>query len=110
MQELAPKYDPKEVEERWYRLWESRGDFACDPASARPAGAVAHKIEGVVGPESELIELVWVPIAEATQLDMPTITGIVLEELLARVEAGMGHDLPVPYYFMVEKQFFRELL
>jgi len=38
------------------------------------------------------------------------MTGIVLEELLARVEAGMGHDLPVPYYFMVEKQFFRELL
>jgi len=26
------------------------------------------------------------------------------------VEAGMGHDLPVPFYFMVEKQFFRELL
>ena len=23
---------------------------------------------------------------------------------------GMGHELPVPYYFMVERQFFRELL
>jgi hypothetical protein len=51
-----------------------------------------------------------VPIEEATHLDMPTITGIVLEELLARVEAGMAHDMPVPFYFMVEKQFFRELL
>ena len=28
---------------------------------------------------------------------MPTITAIVLEELLARVEAGMGHGLPVPF-------------
>jgi len=74
------------------------------------ASAVAHKIEGVVGPESELVELVWVPIEQATHLDMPTITGIVLEELLARVETGMGHDLPVPFYFMVEQQFFRELL
>jgi 8-oxo-dGTP pyrophosphatase MutT (NUDIX family) len=74
------------------------------------ASAVAHKIEGIVGPESELIELVWVPIEEATKLDMPTITGIVLEELLARVEAGMGHDLPVPYYFMVDQRFYRELL
>ncbi len=74
------------------------------------ASAIAHKIEGVVGPDSELVELTWVPIAEAAQLDMPTITGIVLEELLARVEAGMAHDLPVPFYFMVEKQFFRELL
>ena len=74
------------------------------------ASAVAHKIEGIVGPDSELIELVWVPIEEATRLDMPTITGIVLEELAARVAAGMGHDLPVPYYFMVERQFYRELL
>ena len=74
------------------------------------ASAVAHKIEGVVGPESELVELTWVPIEEATHLDMPTITGIVLEELLARVEAGMAHALPVPFYFMVEQQFHRELL
>ncbi|MFZ1210786.1 MAG: NUDIX hydrolase, partial [Pseudolabrys sp.] len=74
------------------------------------ASAIAHTIEGVVGPDSELVELTWVPIEEATHLDMPTITGIVLEELLARVEAGMGHGLPVPFYFMVEKQFFRELL
>jgi hypothetical protein len=63
-----------------------------------------------VGPDSELVELAWVPIEQATNLDMPTITGVVLEELLARVEAGMAHDLPVPFYFMKDKQFFRELL
>jgi 8-oxo-dGTP pyrophosphatase MutT (NUDIX family) len=74
------------------------------------ATAIAHTIEGVVGPDSELVELAWVPIEEAAHLDMPTITGIVLEELGARVAAGMGHDLPVPFYFMIEKQFFRELL
>ena len=28
--------------------------------------AVAHTIEGVVGPDSELVELIWVPIEEAT--------------------------------------------
>jgi hypothetical protein len=64
----------------------------------------------VVGPDSELVELVWIPIVEATRLDMPTITGVVLEELDARVKAGMGHDLPVPYYFMVDGQFRRETL
>jgi 8-oxo-dGTP pyrophosphatase MutT (NUDIX family) len=74
------------------------------------ATAVAHTIEGVVGPDSELVELVWVPIAEATQLDMPTITGIVLEELGARVAAGMAHGLPVPFYFMENQVFQRELL
>ena len=36
-------------------------------------------LEGVVGPDSELVELTWVPIEEATHLDMPTITGVVLE-------------------------------
>jgi 8-oxo-dGTP pyrophosphatase MutT (NUDIX family) len=74
------------------------------------ATAISHTIEGVVGPDSELVELVWVPIEEATKLDMPTITGIVLEELLARVEAGMARDLAVPFYFMIEQVFHRELL
>ena len=54
------------------------------------ASAVAHTIEGVVGPDSELVELTWVPIEQAAQLDMPTITGVVLEELSARVAAGMA--------------------
>jgi 8-oxo-dGTP pyrophosphatase MutT (NUDIX family) len=74
------------------------------------ATSIAHTIEGVVGPDSELVELTWVPIEQAAHLDMPTITGVVLEELLARVEAGMGHSLPVPFYFMQNQQFFRELL
>jgi 8-oxo-dGTP pyrophosphatase MutT (NUDIX family) len=74
------------------------------------ASAVAHKIESVAGPDSELVELTWVPIEQATHLDMPTITGVILEELLARVEAGMAHDLPVPFYFMPDQKFIRELL
>jgi 8-oxo-dGTP pyrophosphatase MutT (NUDIX family) len=74
------------------------------------ATAIAHTIEGVVGPDTELVELVWVPIEEATKLDMPTITGVVLEELGARVAAGMAHNLPVPFYFMKNQQFMRELL
>ncbi|HZL32104.1 MAG TPA: NUDIX hydrolase [Pseudolabrys sp.] len=74
------------------------------------ATAIADTIEGVVGPDSELIELTWVPIEEASRLDMPTITGVVLEELGNRVAAGMAHDLPVPFYYMQDHKFFRELL
>jgi 8-oxo-dGTP pyrophosphatase MutT (NUDIX family) len=74
------------------------------------ASAIAHRIEGVVGPDSELVELAWTPIEQAAQLDMPTITGVVLEELLARVEAGLEHSLPVPFYFMQDSVFHRELL
>jgi 8-oxo-dGTP pyrophosphatase MutT (NUDIX family) len=74
------------------------------------ASAIAHRIDGIVGQNSELVELTWIPIEEAARLDMPTITAIVIEELLARVESGMEHSLPVPFYFMIEKEFFRELL
>jgi valyl-tRNA synthetase len=49
MSELSTKYDPKEVEERWYRLWESRGDFACDPASTKPAFSLVIPPPNVTG-------------------------------------------------------------
>jgi len=75
------------------------------------ASSVAHRIEGVVGPDSELVELVWMPVSQAKTLkDMPIVTGVVLDELANRVAAGMGHDLPVPMYFMENGEFFRELL
>jgi 8-oxo-dGTP pyrophosphatase MutT (NUDIX family) len=74
------------------------------------ASSIADTIEGVVGPDSELVELTWVPIDEATRLDMPTITGVVLEELGNRVLAGMAHDLPVPFYYMENEKFCRDLL
>lgn len=74
------------------------------------ATLIAHRIEGVVGENSELVELVWIPIEDAKQLDMPAITGVILEELSARVAAGMAHSLPVPFYYMQDQKFQRELL
>lgn len=74
------------------------------------ASSIAHRIEGAVGPNSELVELAWMPVAEAKTLDMPIITGVVLDELANRVAAGMGHNLPVPMYYMENGKFFRELL
>jgi 8-oxo-dGTP pyrophosphatase MutT (NUDIX family) len=74
------------------------------------ATAIAARIEGVVGPDTELVELAWIPIKDAAKLDMPTITGVVLEELAARVAAGLKHCLPVPFYFMENQKFCRELL
>src|SRR5262249_23258717 len=49
------------------------------------AGAIAERREGVVGPDTELTELVWLPIAEASRLDMPAITTAMLEELASRI-------------------------
>jgi 8-oxo-dGTP pyrophosphatase MutT (NUDIX family) len=74
------------------------------------ASAVAHRIEGVTGPDAELTELVWMPLADAKGLDMPAVTGVMMEELDARIADGFGHDLPVPFYSMPRGRFRRELL
>jgi 8-oxo-dGTP pyrophosphatase MutT (NUDIX family) len=77
---------------------------------AADAQAVAHRVEGVVGPDAELIELIWLPITDAEQLEMSTITKVALRELEARTAAGFAHDLPVPFYRMLHRRFVREML
>ena len=77
---------------------------------AADADAIAHRIEGVIGPEAELDEIVWLPIGDARQLDLSTITQVVLEELERRIAAGFGPALPVPFYRMLHKRFTREML
>lgn len=74
------------------------------------ASAIAHRVEGVTGPDAELVELVWMPLADAKQLDMPAVTGVMLEELDARIADGFGHDLPVPFYSMPRGRFKRDML
>jgi 8-oxo-dGTP pyrophosphatase MutT (NUDIX family) len=74
------------------------------------ASAIADRVEGVTGPDAELVELVWMPLADAKQLDMPAVTGVMLEELDARIADGFGHDLPVPFYSMPRGRFQRQLL
>jgi 8-oxo-dGTP pyrophosphatase MutT (NUDIX family) len=74
------------------------------------ASAIAHRVAGVTGPDAELVELVWMPLTRAKQLDMPAVTGVMLEELEARIADGFGHDLPVPFYRMPHGRFTRELL
>jgi 8-oxo-dGTP pyrophosphatase MutT (NUDIX family) len=92
---ITPPRRPKRFDTRF---------FAAD------AGTVAHRREGMIGPDAELVELVWIPIGEARQLDVPAITAVVLEELEMRIAAGLRHDLPVPFYQMLNRHFVRELL
>ena len=77
---------------------------------AADAGAIAHRVEGIINPDAELVELVWLPITDAQHLDMPTITRVVLEELQARIAAGYDPELPVPFYRMLNRKFSREVL
>ncbi len=72
--------------------------------------AITDEVGGVVGPDSELVELAWVTIAEAKTLDLPPITAVILSELEARIAAGFGHELPVPFFYQRHGRFMRELL
>jgi 8-oxo-dGTP pyrophosphatase MutT (NUDIX family) len=71
------------------------------------ASAIADRVDRVVHADAELVELIWLPIAEVRQLDILVITNVVLQELEARVSAGMRHDLPVPFYRMKHGNFIR---
>ncbi len=55
---LAPVYDPRDVEEKWYRFWEERGYFTPRADGTPPAGGVARadgagERQGVPGAEPE---------------------------------------------------------
>jgi 8-oxo-dGTP pyrophosphatase MutT (NUDIX family) len=74
------------------------------------ADAIAARIDGVVGPDTELVELVWLPIDESLTLDIPGITLAVLEEIKVRIAEGFSHDLPVPFYRLQRGKLVRTLL
>jgi 8-oxo-dGTP pyrophosphatase MutT (NUDIX family) len=74
------------------------------------AEAIAARIDGVVGADTELVTLVWLSIEESLTLDMAGITRAVLEELRIRTAAGFSHDLPVPFYRVERGKRLRTLL
>ncbi|PZU87552.1 MAG: NUDIX hydrolase [Chelatococcus sp.] len=92
---ITPPRRPKRFDTRF---------FAID------AGHVAARIEGVTGPDSELVDLVWVDFDEAQALDLPTITKVILQEVAARIEKGFAPWLPVPFYWEKRGSFVREEL
>jgi len=75
------------------------------------AGTIAHKIDGKVGADFELVELVWLPLSQIKQrIELMAITEIVLRELNTLLEKGFSHDLPVPYFHVVHGRRVRDLL
>lgn len=59
------------------------------------------------GPDSELVELKWIPLAEAKdEPNLPTISKVVLVEIEKRLSTKA--DLPVPFYYFRRGAFRRE--
>src|SRR3990172_7010365 len=46
---IGDRYDPKQVEERWYPQWQERGYFRADPASPKPPYCIVIPPPNVTG-------------------------------------------------------------
>ncbi|MEN5081470.1 NUDIX hydrolase [Bosea sp. TWI1241] len=92
---ITPPRRPKRFDTRF---------FAID------AAGLAGKVEGLVGPDSELVDLVSVTFDEARELDLPSITKVILAEVEDRLNGGFAPYLPVPFYWEKRGSFVRELL
>jgi 8-oxo-dGTP pyrophosphatase MutT (NUDIX family) len=74
------------------------------------ASAVAARVEGVVHPEAELVDLVWTPLAKARELDLPRITHLALEDLAQALKDGLDRKRPRPFYRELRGKRLREEL
>jgi 8-oxo-dGTP pyrophosphatase MutT (NUDIX family) len=74
------------------------------------AAHIAHVEDGIVGPDAELTETVWVPLTQAKNLDLPSITAMVLDEVTERLNSGLRPFLPIPFFHEVRGQYIRELV
>lgn len=74
------------------------------------ADAIVAQVDNVVGPDSELVELQWVPLGETGDLDIARITGLILAETQARLEARLLPFLPVPFFRQIRSHYVREEL
>ena len=93
---ITPPGRVRRYDTRFLAAWRS------DVAVALPDG----------GPTNELEELVWLPIAQAKDADIPSITRTVLGELEKRLEIdpALRPGGAVPFYRMLQNRFHRELL
>ncbi len=69
------------------------------------AAAIAATVEGVAGPDSELVEIAWVSLAETLKMDLPRITRVIVEDLAEALNSGLNHQAPVPFYLVRNRQY-----
>jgi len=75
--------------------------FAADRAH------IGKSVDGMVHADAELVELRWATFDEALKLDAIPITHFIVAELARRIEAGLRHELPVPFFTMQDERWIR---
>ena len=75
------------------------------------ASAIAHRVEGVIHPDAELVELVWVEIGSKPLADLHPMTRNVLNELEKRLATGpLNHEAPVPFFHFYSGKMHKDVL
>jgi 8-oxo-dGTP pyrophosphatase MutT (NUDIX family) len=75
------------------------------------ASAIAHRVDGVIHADAELVELVWVELGSKPLADLHRMTKNVLDELDKRLSTGaLRHDADVPFYHFYSGQMHRDVL
>ncbi len=75
------------------------------------ASSIAHRVDGVIHPDAELVELVWVELGSKPLADLHQMTKNVLNELQKRLATGpLRHDAEVPFYHFYDGKMQRDLL
>src|ERR1700709_2754520 len=75
------------------------------------ASAITHRVEGVIHPDAELVELVWVELGSQPLADLHPMTKNVLGELHRRLAIGpLRHDAPVPFFHFYSGKMQKDVL
>lgn len=75
------------------------------------ASAIAHRVDGIVHADAELVEVVWIEIGASPLEGMHPITRRVLAELEVRLAAGpLSHRMPVPFFHFRGGAMQREVI
>ena len=75
------------------------------------ASTITHRVEGVIHPDAELVELVWVEIGSKPLADLHNMTKNVLGELHRRLATGpLRHDADVPFFHFYGGKMHRDVL
>jgi 8-oxo-dGTP pyrophosphatase MutT (NUDIX family) len=75
------------------------------------ASTITHRVEGVIHPDAELVELVWVELGSKPLADLHPMTRNVLGELEKRLATGpLRHDAPVPFFHFYGGKMQKDVL
>ena len=75
------------------------------------ASSIAHKVDGVIHADAELVELVWVELGSAPLADLHPMTRKVLDELEQRLATGpLTHDAPLPFFHFYGGRMQKDVL